>query len=107
MDSVVVGLNIKSAPIRLLEKLSIHHSLNASCARDVKSAARLSAAVVLSTCNRLEFYVTADDPERGAEEVWGYFTSPGAKPSPSTSARCCARTCTPTRATWPCAICSK
>lgn len=77
MDSVVVGLNIKSAPFELLEKLSIHHSLNASCARDLKTTARLSAAVVLSTCNRLEFYVTSDDPERGVEAVWSYFTSQG------------------------------
>ncbi|WP_290995242.1 hypothetical protein [Gordonibacter sp.] len=77
MDSVVVGLNIKSAPFELLEKLSIHHSLNALCAQDLKATADLSAAVVLSTCNRLEFYATAEDSERGVEAVWDYFTSQG------------------------------
>lgn len=77
MDSVVVGLNIKSAPFELLEKLSIHHSLNALCAQDLKATADLSAAVVLSTCNRLEFYATAENPERGVEAVWNYFTSQG------------------------------
>lgn len=77
MDCVVVGLNIKSAPFELLEKLSVHHSLNEHCVQDLKQQADVSAAVVLSTCNRLEFYATAEDPDHGVESVWNYFISQG------------------------------
>ncbi|MDR1185213.1 MAG: glutamyl-tRNA reductase [Coriobacteriales bacterium] len=58
---MVVGLNIKSAPVETLEKLSIHHSQNALCLSDLKTAAGLQGAVILSTCNRLEFYAVGRD----------------------------------------------
>lgn len=69
MQNMVVGLNIKSAPIELLEALSIHHSSNAQHARALKEAAGLDAVVILSTCNRLEVYATCDDAARGVEGV--------------------------------------
>ncbi|WP_180326690.1 glutamyl-tRNA reductase [Raoultibacter phocaeensis] len=65
MHTIVVGLNIKRAPIEVLEQLSVHHSLNALCVQDLKAAAGLSGAVVLSTCNRLEFYGTCADVDAG------------------------------------------
>lgn len=65
MHTIIVGLNIKRAPIEVLERLSVHHSQNALCVQDLKTAANLSGAVVLSTCNRLEFYGVCDDAEAG------------------------------------------
>ena len=66
MHTIVVGLSIKRAPLEILEQLSVHHSQNALCVQDVKAAAGLSGAVVLSTCNRLEFYGVCEDADEGA-----------------------------------------
>lgn len=63
MHIVAVGLTIKRAPIEVLERLSVHHSQNTLCVQDLKAAARLSGAVVLSTCNRLEFYGACESVE--------------------------------------------
>ena len=61
---LVVGLNIKSAPVEALEALSIHHSINTLRLNELVSAADLRGVVILSTCNRLEFYAVADNLER-------------------------------------------
>lgn len=64
---VVVGCNHVSAPLSLLERLSIP-------ANDLDSAlARLQGAVrdgfILSTCNRTELYATAGQATSGAERL--------------------------------------
>ena len=62
MHLVVVGLNIKSAPIEALEKLSIHHSVAALRLHELlASFDDIQGAVLLSTCNRLEFYASVKD----------------------------------------------
>ena len=63
MHTIVVGLNIKRAPIEALERLSVHHSGNAQRTRDLEAAAGLAGAVVLSTCNRLELYGVCEDAD--------------------------------------------
>ncbi len=67
--SIVVGFNIKKAPIELLEKLSVHHSANGEVALTLMSMTPTSAIVVLSTCNRLEIYATADDAEQAIDAI--------------------------------------
>ncbi len=69
MHTIVVGLNIKRAPIEALERLSVHHSGNAQRTRDLKAAAGLAGAVVLSTCNRLELYGVCEDADEGVARL--------------------------------------
>ena len=94
MHTIVVGLSIKRAPLEILEQLSVHHSQNELCVQDVKAAAGLAGAVVLSTCNRLEFYGATSSWARGARPM---------RPRRGSSASFC----TPSRTGAPCATCSR
>ncbi|MEG1517429.1 MAG: glutamyl-tRNA reductase [Raoultibacter sp.] len=73
MHSIVVGLNIKHAPLEALEKLSVHHSQNALCVQKLKAFAQLNGAVVVSTCNRLEFYASCEQVDEGLEKVSNFL----------------------------------
>lgn len=63
MNYVLVGVNHKTAPVEIREKLS----LNAEKSRDVQlqlvQKPEIKEVAVISTCNRVEFYTTTDSPE--------------------------------------------
>ena len=60
MSVVVIGLNHRSVPLDLLERMTIDDSRLAKALHDVASREHVSEAVVLSTCNRTEIYVVAE-----------------------------------------------
>jgi glutamyl-tRNA reductase len=57
---VVIGLNHRSVPLDLLERMTIEDSRLPKALHDVVSRPNVSEAVVLSTCNRTEIYVVAE-----------------------------------------------
>jgi glutamyl-tRNA reductase len=57
---VVVGLNHRSVPLDLLERMTIDDSRLPKALHDVSCREHISEAVVLSTCNRTEIYVVAE-----------------------------------------------
>jgi glutamyl-tRNA reductase len=57
---VVIGLNHRTVPLDLLERLTIDDAKLPKALHDVTSRDHLSEAVVLSTCNRTEVYVVAE-----------------------------------------------
>jgi len=57
---VVIGLNHRTVPLDLLERMTIDDSRLAKALHDVSSREHVSEAVVLSTCNRTEIYVVAE-----------------------------------------------
>ena len=62
MAIVVIGLNHKTAPIAVRERLAfpdkaLHEPLG--CWRD----SAIAELVILSTCNRVEFYIQTEAPE--------------------------------------------
>jgi glutamyl-tRNA reductase len=57
---VVIGLNYRSVPLDLLERMTIDDSRLPKALHDVSSREHVSEAVVLSTCNRTEIYVVAE-----------------------------------------------
>jgi glutamyl-tRNA reductase len=57
---VVIGLNHRSVPLDLLERMTIDDSRLAKALHDVASREHVSEAIVLSTCNRTEIYVVAE-----------------------------------------------
>lgn len=73
MHCVIVGLNIKSAPIDALEELSIHHSQIKTLDQEVKAATDVDGIVILNTCNRLEFYATCDDADEGRARIRAFL----------------------------------
>jgi glutamyl-tRNA reductase len=60
MKLFVAGLSYKTAPVQLREKLAVHTSLWRCAGCRLKLAGNLSEVVLLSTCNRVEIYGTAD-----------------------------------------------
>ena len=60
MSVVVIGLNHRSVPLDLLERMTIDDSRLPKALHDVASREHVSEAVVLSTCNRTEIYVVAE-----------------------------------------------
>ncbi|MGC8862323.1 MAG: glutamyl-tRNA reductase [Armatimonadota bacterium] len=67
MHLVVIGLNHKTAPVEVREKLSIDEARLAEGLASLSSLARVSECVILSTCNRTEVYACtqtrADDAQ--------------------------------------------
>lgn len=60
MSVVVIGLNHRTAPLDLLERMAIGEGGTAKALHDLTERENLSEAVVLSTCNRTEVYAVAE-----------------------------------------------
>lgn len=56
MSIVVLGLNHRSAPLDVLERMTVSEDVAVKVLDDLLSSPDLSEAVILSTCNRLEVY---------------------------------------------------
>jgi glutamyl-tRNA reductase len=57
---VVIGLNHRTVPLALLERLTVDEAHLPKALHDLVSRDHLSEAVVLSTCNRTEVYAIAE-----------------------------------------------
>ena len=106
MYTTIAGLSNKAAPLEILEQLSVHHSQNELCVQGWKAAAGLAGAVVLSTCNRLEFYGVCEDADEGVARVRDFILGQGGA-ADAAPARQFRELCTPSRTGAPCAICSR
>ncbi len=60
MSVVVIGLNHRSTPLDLLERMTIADAALPKALHDLISRSDVSEAVVLSTCNRTEVYAVAE-----------------------------------------------
>jgi len=65
----VIGLNHRTAPVALRERVALPADLVLHLLRRVHAEPVLEEALVLSTCNRTEFYVVA----RRAKDLLGYL----------------------------------
>lgn len=75
MTLLVVGLNHKTAPVALREKLAcaeheLPHALDALLAKD-----EITQAVIVSTCNRTEVYASAITGPRGYQAITEFFAA--------------------------------
>jgi glutamyl-tRNA reductase len=73
MPIVVVGLNHKTAPISLLDRLSITESELSKALHQLETYAYVEEAVVLSTCNRIETYAAVTKFHGGAQDLRNFF----------------------------------
>ncbi len=70
MNLIVFGINHKTAPVEIREKLSIpEHKLEEHIALMNSKTPGLVEKVILSTCNRVEIYARANDIEKGVEQI--------------------------------------
>jgi glutamyl-tRNA reductase len=57
---VVIGLNHRTVPLELLERMTVSDDRLDKCLHDLASRPNISEVVLLSTCNRTEVYVQAE-----------------------------------------------
>lgn len=60
MNFYMIGVNYQMAEIQLREKLSFTSSKTKKLLKDIKSLYDFSGAVIISTCNRTELYVSSE-----------------------------------------------
>ena len=73
MSIVCIGVNHRSAPLDLLERLAVVPPDRAKALARLVTADHLSEAVLLSTCNRLEIYAVAERFHGGFGEIQDFF----------------------------------
>ena len=74
MSFIIVGASHKSSPLTLREKLyysrkSLKNALNLLKEKDV-----IDSVVILFTCNRIEFYASVNDAEKGIREIVDFIS---------------------------------
>ena len=69
MSVLVVGISHRSAPVSLLEQVTVGVGDNPGVVGDLRQAGPLSEAVVLSTCNRVEVYADTDGFHAGVDAI--------------------------------------
>ncbi|WP_055122653.1 glutamyl-tRNA reductase [Corynebacterium oculi] len=69
MSVLVVGMSHRSAPVELLEKLSMDDAVRDEATSLLLERPALSEAMIISTCNRLEVYCVATSFHPGVQDV--------------------------------------
>ncbi|MGB9735659.1 MAG: glutamyl-tRNA reductase [bacterium] len=69
MKLLVIGLNHKTASIELREKLSFTDEQIPIILKELSSFHEISESIVLSTCNRIEFYTACEDHEKAIDII--------------------------------------
>lgn len=69
MELVCVGLNHRTAPVEVRERFAVPAGKLGESARQLLEIEGLAESVVLSTCNRTEFYLAGEQAEQAAAEL--------------------------------------
>jgi glutamyl-tRNA reductase len=77
MAIVVVGLNHRTAPISLLERLAIPEDRTAKALHHLLTFEHVLEGVVLSTCNRIEVYAIVSRFHGGAQDLRNFLAEFG------------------------------
>jgi glutamyl-tRNA reductase len=80
MEILCLGLSHHTAPVDLREKFAIVESEGSAVASQLLTAPGVSEAVVVSTCNRVEFYVAAEQATQGFGAVNEFLATRLAEP---------------------------
>lgn len=67
MELICIGLNHETAPVEVREHFAVPAEQLGTRAKELTELAEIGEGVVLSTCNRMEIYITAIDREAGLE----------------------------------------
>jgi len=70
MSIIVFGVSHKTAPIDVREKVALDGEQLGAALQGARAAVGAREAVILSTCNRTEFYLAGDGPANGQLADW-------------------------------------
>ena len=82
MNIVAVGLNHRTAPVELRERLAVPGARLPEALARLKRWPGIDEGVILSTCNRVEIYAVVKDTELGLESLSEYLVTLAADVSP-------------------------
>ncbi|MCT9932073.1 glutamyl-tRNA reductase [Planotetraspora sp. A-T 1434] len=80
MSLLVVGLSHRTAPVALLERVTVTGDALAKLLHDVWQDEHVSEALVVSTCNRVEVYADVDRFHGGVTAVTGLLSAHSGMP---------------------------
>ncbi len=73
MELVCLGLNHETAPVEVREQFAVAAEQQGAKARELTELNSIAESVVLSTCNRTEIYIAAEQAEQGAKILHDYL----------------------------------
>ena len=73
MSVVVIGLNHRTAPLDLLERMTVGDGQLPKALHDLTTRPNISEALVLSTCNRTEVYAVAERFHGAYSDIRGFL----------------------------------
>ena len=90
MSFFVFGVNHKKCPVEIREKLHFSEKRQREALGPMKEHADLFEFVILSTCNRVEFYGFSEDLALAHDRIFSLITTPTRQPLSSrpSSRRC-------------------
>jgi len=71
IDLLLLGVSHKTAPVAVRERLAVEPEAIAAALVELTALAPVREAAMISTCNRVELYVAAEDADRAAAELAG------------------------------------
>ena len=74
MHFVIVGVNFKSADVKVREKLHFSKENLPKALSMLNQYESIKGSVVLSTCNRVEIYVSANNVNKGFEDIIDFIS---------------------------------
>src|SRR5688500_16484677 len=80
MEILCYGLSHQTAPVEVRERYAIADARLGATALELATEPGLGEAVVIATCNRVEFYLAAQDPARAFDTLDRYLATRLAEP---------------------------
>jgi glutamyl-tRNA reductase len=74
MHIAVVGLNHRTAPVEVREKLSFSGDTLGDALKQLKSYPVIQGCAILSTCNRTEIYAATMEMDEGLNAIWDFLS---------------------------------
>jgi len=81
MEIVCLGLSHHTAPVELREKFAVPEHSVPQCAVELSQTPGVVEAVIVSTCNRVEFYAASESPQQAFEALTRFIAARGAEPT--------------------------
>ncbi|MGJ8677270.1 MAG: glutamyl-tRNA reductase [Akkermansiaceae bacterium] len=75
MELICLGLNHETAPVEVREHFAVPADKLGDRAKELLELSSVSEGVVLSTCNRMEIYVAAENRQAGEEVLRSYLAT--------------------------------
>jgi glutamyl-tRNA reductase len=81
MEIVCVGLSHHTAPVELREKFAIAEHAVGSSAVELSRTPGIAEAVIVSTCNRVEFYAAGEKPDEAYDAISRFIAARSVDPN--------------------------